>query len=170
MIKQKPELRVSEKIYFLLHLGIDFKSIINLTGMEMDSFIRRWKMTNETILPKRSRWKLEAKTFPDLVMYTMSVQHDYFSQTIALVVLDAIVKEKPIVHEWIVKTLNNPNEEVFSLYNHDGNGNVLYKKVLKGVKLIGHKCNHNYECDGDDLQDHELLFTYNELKTVENIL
>jgi hypothetical protein len=126
-------------------------------------------MSNDTVLPARSRWRLEAKSLPELSSYTVSVQHDYYSKFIGITVLDAIVKGKPVVHEWIVKTLNNPGEEVFTLHHHDAQGNLLYKKVLKGVKLIGHKCNHNYECEGDDLQDHELFFSYEDLQTIDNI-
>jgi len=121
------------------------------------------------VVPARSRWRLESKTFPELSGYVVTVQEDFFSKTIGLVALDAIVNGKPVVHEWIVKTLNNPGEEVFNLYHHDGNGNLLYRKILKGLKLIGHKCNHNYECEGDDLQDHELFFTFEELQTIDNI-
>jgi hypothetical protein len=126
-------------------------------------------MENNVVIPARSRWRVEAKTLPDLSSYVVDVQHDYFSKTVGISVLDALVKGKPIVHEWIIHTLNNPGNEVFSLHHFDANGNLLYKKVLKGVKLIGHKCNHNYDNDGDDLQDHELLFTYDNLETIDNI-
>ncbi len=121
------------------------------------------------VLPTRSRWRVQAKTFSDLCLYTVKVQCDYYSKNVSMTVLDAIVKGKPIVHEWIVATLNSPGVEVFTLHHHDANGNLLYKKLLKGIKLVGHKCNHDYECEGDDLQDHELLFSYDELQTLDNI-
>ena len=123
----------------------------------------------QVIVPARSRWRLEAETFQDLNRYAVSVQHDYYSKTIDVIVLDAIVGGKPIVHDWITKTLNSPGGETFTLYHHDANGNLLYKKILTEIKLIGHKSNLNYECDGDDLQDHELFFTYEEQETINNI-
>lgn len=124
---------------------------------------------NSVVFASRSRYRLEAKSLPDLRTYVVDVQHNYFDKSVSATVLDALIKGKPVIHEWILKTLRDPNQEVLTIEQHDCNGKSLYKKVLKGVRLIGHRCNHNYECEGDDLQDHELLFIYDDLITVDNI-
>lgn len=126
-------------------------------------------LENKYVVPARSRWRIESKNLPELCTYTVDIQTDYFSKSIKIVVLDALRNGKPIVHGWITKTLNSPGEEEFSISHYDGNGNLLYKKILSTIKLIGHKCYHNYTCEGDDLQDHEILFTYEEMKVIENI-
>ena len=126
-------------------------------------------MENDIVIPAKSRYRLEAKTFPGLSKYVVNVKHDYFSKSVGFLAYDIMEKGKPVVHEWIIKTLERPGEEVFTLYHHDCNGNLLYKKILEGIKLIGHQCTHNYECEGADLQDHELFFTYEELKTINNV-
>lgn len=117
-------------------------------------------MDKNIVFPSKSRWRLESKTFRDLTSYIVDVAYDYYSKTISLNVLDAVIKGKPVVHEWIVQILENPGEEVFTLRHHNENLHAIYRKILKGIKLIGHKCNHNYTCNHEDIQDHELLFTY----------
>jgi hypothetical protein len=124
---------------------------------------------NDFVISARSRYRLEAKSLSEFRSYVVDVIHDYYNKTVSATVLDALVKGKPVIHEWIIRTLRDPGQEVLTLEQHDANGNTLYKKVLKGVKLVGHRCNHNYECEGDDLQDHELLFMYDELVTVDNV-
>lgn len=113
----------------------------------------------------RSRWHLRSSTFPDLHGLVSDVQHDYFNRSLTFKALDAVVGGKPVVHHWVLSALKDPSREEFTVSQFDGNGNVLYDKVLTGVKLVGHKCNHNYECEGDDLMDHELTFTYDNLET-----
>lgn len=124
---------------------------------------------NAVEFSRKFRWRLDSKTLPDLSQYVVEVQHDYFNKSLSATVLDAIVNGKPVIHSWILATLLDSSKEEFSLSQFEGNGYLLYKKVLKGIKLIGHKCNHNYECDGDDLMDHELLFTYETIKTLDNV-
>jgi hypothetical protein len=126
-------------------------------------------MENKAVYPVKFRWNLGSKSLPEFSSYVTNCQHDYYSKTVGAVVLDALVKGKPVVHEWIIKTLRNPDDEVLTISQFDGNGNLLYKKVMKGVKIVGHKCNYNYDCDGDDLQDHELVFTYDKLETIDNV-
>lgn len=119
----------------------------------------------EFVTPNRSRWRIESSTLPELELYVVDAQYDYYNKTISLTVLDAIVKGTPVVHAWIMTTLVDSSKEILTVRQFSGNGDTLYSKVLTGIKLIGHKCNHNYECDGDDLMDHELMFTYKNLET-----
>lgn len=120
------------------------------------------------VTPRRSRWRLESNTLQDLSQYVVDVQYDYFNKSLLIKVLDAIVKGQPVVHSWILKTLLDASKEELKLIQFSGNGDELYVKTLKDIKLIGHKCNHNYECEGDDLMDHELMFTYKSLETKTN--
>lgn len=124
---------------------------------------------NDIILPTKSRFRIESQNLPDLASYTIDVDLDYYSKKILLKVLDVIRNGKPVVHEWIIDTLNNPGKEKFVLHQHDANGNDLYKKVFKNIALIGHLCNHDYSCEGNDLQDHDLWFSYEELQVINNI-
>lgn len=124
---------------------------------------------NDIVLPARSRFRVESLNLADLGSYVTDVVLDYYSKSVVLKVLDVILNGKPVVHDWIIDTLNNPGKERFIVHQHDANGNVLYKKVLKGIKLIGHVCNHDYSSEGNDLQDHELWFSYEELQVVTNL-
>ena len=70
-----------------------------------------------------------------------------------------------------MKILNDNNilskycpDATFALTPNVDNG----KKIIKDAKLVGHKCYHNYTCDGDDLQDHEIIFKYEFIETIEN--
>lgn len=120
------------------------------------------------IIPSRSRWKIQSKKLKDLNSYIVSVKADYFNKFFTINVLDVLVNNKPIVHNWIIELLENPTVEEFTINHHDANGNFLYKKIIKDAKLVGHKCYHNYTCDGDDLQDHEIIFKYEFIETIEN--
>ena len=123
-------------------------------------------MTNkEMIYPSRFRWQLHSKTFPEFSTYVAQVRHDYLSKSVKAVALDAVVGGKPVVHDWISRSIKEIKDDELTIYQFDENGNQIYAKVLKGAKIVGHSCNHDYECDGDDLQDHELIFTYEELQT-----
>lgn len=124
---------------------------------------------SEGVVAAKFRWRLDSKTLPALAQYVVDVQQDYFNKSLSVTVLDAIVNGKPMVHTWILDTLLDSSNEEFTLTQFSANGDVLYRKVLQGIKLIGHKCNHNYECEGDDLVDHELLFTYDKIKTIDNV-
>jgi hypothetical protein len=126
-------------------------------------------MTGEEVeYSSKFRWRLESKSFPDLSKYVVDVQHDYFNKSLTATILDALIRGKPVVHGWILSVLADSSQEEFTLSQFEGNGDLLYEKKLTGIKLIGHKCHHNYECDGDDLMDHQVLFTYESQKTLEN--
>lgn len=114
----------------------------------------------------RSKYLLEAESLPEFVNHVTEVKHDYFNKTVSVTVLDTVIKGIPVIHSWILKTIRESRGEVLTLQQQDADGNLLYKKVMKGVKLVGHVCKHDYSCEGDDLQDHELLFTYQDLETV----
>lgn len=124
---------------------------------------------NGIVLPTRSRFRVECLNLPELESCTTEVNLDYYTKSIELKVLDVIKNGKPVVHDWIIHTLNNPNKEKLTVHQHDANGNILYKKILTGIKLIGHLCNHDYACEGNDLQDHELWFSYEELNVITNL-
>lgn len=116
-------------------------------------------------VPSRFRWRLESNSLLEFKNYVVDVEYDYYTKTLKATVLDAMVKNKPVVHNWIMKVLLDSSNEELKLTLFSSNGDTLYTKLLKNIKLIGHKCNYNYECEGDDLMDHELIFTYKTLET-----
>ena len=121
------------------------------------------------VLLKKSRWRLESNSLKDLSLYVVDVNLDYYFKSLYFTVLDAVVSGKPIIHNWIIDKVSNSEDDVFTVTHIDGNNNTIYKKILKGVKLIGHQCNHNYDSEDEDLQDHTLTFSYEELQTIDNV-
>jgi hypothetical protein len=157
---------LDEEFFFRCHFNLDASK---LSKEEIKLLMRKFEGKMKKVsIPAKFRFKFELRSFPELSQYVTDVELDCFSKTLDLIVLDAVVDKKPIVHEWIINTLNNPGKIDFLIRQYDFEGNLLYSKLLKKMKLIGHKCNHNYGMeDNKDLQNHELMFIYNDLEIIK---
>ena len=161
---------IDEIFLLIYHFGLSYEQAIALSEAERNLYFNiLWKKKMEVEYPTKSRYKLDSKNFTDLHGYVITAQEDHFTKSIYVTVLDAIVNGKPVVYNWISNTLRSPGEEVLTLTFHNDNGDVLYKKNFTGIRLMGHRSNHDYSCDHDDLQDHELKFEYKDLEVSHNL-